>query len=111
MIPEFNVDGDLLDGIHPATEEEFLGRFAIHSARRRWLGKRLEEVFALAKLTGKIERIFVWGSFVTAKGSPNDVDILLVMKEDFQLETVPEVCKTLFDYVKARVRFNTDIFW
>jgi len=111
MIPEFNVDGDLPEGIYPASEEEFLGRFAVHSARRRWLGERLKEVFALAKSTGEIERIFVWGSFVTTKESPNDVDILLVMSEDFQLETVPEACKNLFDYVRARLRFNTDIFW
>jgi len=39
MIPEFNVHGNLPEGIHPASEEEFLGRFAIHSARRIWLGE------------------------------------------------------------------------
>ena len=43
--------------------------------------------------------------------SPNDVDILLVMGEDFQLETAPEECKQLFDYVRATVRFNADVFW
>jgi hypothetical protein len=51
------------------------------------------------------------GSFVTAKESPNDVDILLVMSEDFQIETVPEECKHLFDYIRARVKFNADVFW
>jgi hypothetical protein len=111
MIPEFNVVGNLPEGIHSVSEEEFLNRFATHSARRKWLGERLKEIFALAKSTGKMERIFVWGSFVTAKESPNDVDILLVMGEDFRLETAPEECKQLFDYIRARVRFNADVFW
>jgi predicted nucleotidyltransferase len=65
----------------------------------------------LAKSTRKVERIFIWGSFVTAKESPNDVDILLIMSEDSQIETVPEECKHLFDYIRARVKFNADIFW
>jgi predicted nucleotidyltransferase len=111
MIPEFNVDGNLPEGIHSVSEEEVLGHFATSSARRKWLGERVKEIFALAKSTGKVERIFVWGSFVTAKESPNDVDILLVMGEDFQLEAVPEECQHLFDYIRARVRFNTDVFW
>jgi len=111
MIPEFNVDGNLPEGIHSGSAEEFLDRFATHSARRKWLGERLKEIFAVANSTGKIERIFVWGSFVTAKESPNDVDLLLMMSEDFQLDAVPAESKHLFDYITARVRFNADIFW
>jgi len=111
MIPEFNVDGNLPEGIHSVSDEEFLDHFATQSVRRKWLGERLREVIALAKSTGKVERIFIWGSFVTAKESPNDVDILLVMSEDFQIETVPEECKHLFDCIRARVKFNADVFW
>jgi len=111
MIPEFDVDGNLPEGIHSVSEEEFLDHFATQSVRRKWLGERLREVIALAKSTRKVERIFIWGSFVTAKESPNDVDILLVMSEDFQIETVSEECKHLFDYIRARVKFNADIFW
>ena len=111
MIREFNVDGNLPEGIHSVSEEEFLDHFATSSARRKWVGEGLKEIFGLAKSTGKVERIFVWGSFVTAKESPNDVDILLVMSEDFHLETVPEECRHLFDYIRARVRFNADVFW
>jgi predicted nucleotidyltransferase len=111
MIPEFNVDGNLPEGIYSISEEEFLDHFATSSARRKWLGEGIKEIFALAKSTGKAERIFVWGSFITAKESPNDVDILLVMSKDFQLEAVPEECKHLFDYFTARVRYNADVFW
>lgn len=111
MVLEFNIDGNLPEGIHSVGEEEFLDLFAASSARRKWLGERIKEIFVLAKTTDMVERIFVWGSFVTNKESPNDVDILLVMSKDFQLEAVPEECKHLFDYIRARVRFNADLFW
>jgi len=111
MIPEFNIDGNLPEGIYITDEDEFLSRFCTSSARRKWLGERLQELFALAKSTGKLERIFVWGSFVSAKESPNDVDLLLLMSGDFQLENVSEVCKILFDYIGAKVKFHTDVFW
>jgi hypothetical protein len=111
MIPEFNVDGNLPEGIYSVGEAEFLDRFATSSPRRKWLGERVKEILTLAKSTGKAERIFVWGSFVTAKESPNDVDIPIVMSEDFRLEAEPGERKHLFDYIKARVRFNADVFW
>ncbi len=111
MIPEFNADGNLPEGIHSASEEDLLNHFATSSARRKWLGERIKEILSLAKSTGKLERVFVWGSFVSAKESPNDVDMLLVMSEDFELENTPEEHKHLFDYIKAKVRFSADVFW
>lgn len=111
MIPEFNIDGNLPKGIYTADEDEFLNRFRTGSARRKWLGERLWELFVLVKLTGKLERVFVWGSFVSNKESPNDVDLLLIMSDDFQIENVPESCKILFDYAGARVKFRADVFW
>ena len=41
---------------------------------KKWLGERLHDLFDLVKSTGKIERTFVWGSFVSSKESPNDTD-------------------------------------
>jgi hypothetical protein len=41
MIPEFNVDGNLPEGIHSFGEEEFFDHFATQSVRRKWLGERL----------------------------------------------------------------------
>ena len=67
MLPEFDGDGNLPRGIHPATEEEVFLRFAITSARRQWLGEQLRGLLALAKSTGKLFRVFLWGSFVTSK--------------------------------------------
>src|SRR3972149_5986081 len=69
----FKKDGNLPEGVYSAGEEEFLDRFATNSSRRKWLGERLKEIFTLAKATGKLKRIFVWGSFVSVKQSPNDI--------------------------------------
>ena len=94
-VPEFNEDGNLAEGIHLTDEVEFLRHFAMDSPRRKWLGERLQEILSFAKSTGKLERMFVWGSFVSAKESPNDVDLLLIRSADFQLENVSEDCRSL----------------
>ena len=48
--------------------------------------ERFEALIKLAGGGGKLRRVFVWGSFVTAKPSPRDVDVLLLMAEDFEVE-------------------------
>jgi hypothetical protein len=111
MIPDYNIDGNLPEGIYLVEEEEFINHFSSSSARRKWLGDRMRELLALIKSTGQLDRIFVWGSFVSAKESPNDLDILLLMKETFQLERICEDSKVIFDHVAARIRFHIDIFW
>ncbi len=75
MLPAFNSDGNLPEGIHRATAEEVFGRFATTSARRQWLGEQLRSLLTLAQATGQLSRVFLWGSFVTSKEVPNDVDV------------------------------------
>ena len=111
MLPAINEKGNLPIGIHLATEDEVLARFATSTARRQWLGDRLRSLLALARLTGKLERVYLWGSFVTGKASPNDLDMLLVVAEDFSLEAVPAQCQVLFDHAHARIQFSADLFW
>jgi hypothetical protein len=111
MLPALDGDGNLPEGIHYATEEELLARFATASARRQWLGEQLRSLLALAKATGQLSRVFLWGSFITSKEVPNDVDVLLVMAADFAIEAVPTHQQVLFDHVQARLRFHADVFW
>ena len=110
MIPAFNKDGNLSEGIHRISQPDLLNYFGSSSSRRKWLGERLKELLDLAKATGKVERIFVWGSFVTAKDSPNDLDVFLVVGDGFNEETLDSY-DALFDYAKARMRFCADVFW
>jgi hypothetical protein len=44
---------------------------------------RLENIYAPAKASGHLARFIVFGSFVTAKPAPNDVDIFLLMSDGF----------------------------
>jgi len=111
MLPEFNHDGNLPEGIHVATEDEVFVRFATPSARRQWLGEQLRSLVALAKSTGQLARVFLWGSFVTSKEVPNDLDVLLVMSMEFAVESVPAQAQVLFDHVQAHLRFQADVFW
>ncbi len=83
MLPAFTEHGVLPVGVHLATEEEVFARFATASARRQWLGERLRDVLTTAKTTGKLHRLMLWGSFITAKPAPNDLDLLLIMAADF----------------------------
>ena len=111
MLPAFDSNGNLPEGVHLATEAEVLARFAISSARRQWLAEQLRSLLALAKSTGQLARVFLWGSFVTSKEVPNDLDVLLVMGKEFAIETLPAHEQVLFDHVQARLRFQADIFW
>ena len=43
----------------------------------------LEHIYALANAGGHLARFIVFGSFVTAKPAPNDVDIFLLMSDSF----------------------------
>ena len=94
-----------------ATEDEVLARFATPSARRQWLGEQLRSLLALAQSTGQLTRVFLWGSFVTSKEVPNDLDALLVMDTGFVVEAVPTQAQVVFDHVRARLRSQAYVFW
>ena len=111
MLPALNHDGNLPEGIHLATEDEVFARFATPSARRQWLGEQLRSLVALAKSTGPLAQVFLWGSFVTRKEVPNDLDVLLVMDPGFAVEAVSAQAQVVFDHVQARLRFQADVFW
>ena len=111
MLPTLNNAGNLSEGVHLATEDEVFAQFATPSARRQWLGEQLRSLLALAKSTGQLTRVFLWGSFVTGKEVPNDRDVLLVMSTEFAVEAVPPPAHIVFDHVQARLRFQADVFW
>jgi predicted nucleotidyltransferase len=47
---------------------------------------RLICVYELASNTSKLKRFIIFGSYVTAKADPNDVDLILIMHDDFTQE-------------------------
>ncbi len=65
----------------------------------------------LAARNGKLRRVFIWGSFVTAKPAPRDLDLLLIMDEDFEVDAVAAPARAVFDSVRAKLLFEADVFW
>jgi hypothetical protein len=82
MIPEFNDDGYLPPGIHPATLDEIEERFGRESELRRAQMQSLQWLVELARKAG-ILRIVLNGSFVTDAYEPNDVDCALLTGQGF----------------------------
>jgi predicted nucleotidyltransferase len=58
-----------------------------------------------------MDRLVLFGSYVTAKSDPNDIDILLVMRDEFDIEACDGSTRGLFDHVHAAERFGASIFW
>jgi hypothetical protein len=82
MIPDFDDNGYLPAGIHPADLEEIEARFGHEPELRRVQMESLRWLIDLAKRVG-VRRIVVNGSFVSDKWEPNDVDCVLLREETF----------------------------
>ena len=111
MLPAFGESGDLPPGVHCATLRETLTRFGVGPTRRRAVARRLEYIFGLATATGHLARFIVFGSFVTAKPEPNDVDVLLLMDDAFDIGKIGGETRLLFDHAPAQAYFGASVFW
>jgi hypothetical protein len=69
----------------------------------------LRAITELGLETGKLRRVFIWGSFVTAKPAPRDIDLLLIMEADFEVESLAERVREVFDTTRAKLRFESDV--
>lgn len=111
MWPEFDEKGDLPVGIHRGRLAEVLQHFGRGSLRRRLVGQRLERIYRLAFGTGQVARFVVYGSFVTAKPSPGDVDVFMVMEDSFGLDQVTGESAIIFDHQAAQNVEGASVFW
>ena len=110
-LPELTDSGELPLGVHRASLRETLERFAVGVAQRIAVGDRLERIYHLAVATGHLARFVVFGSFVTGKPEPNDVDVFLVMDDSFDGDTLQGESALLFDHAAADVHFGASVFW
>lgn len=91
--------------------EAVLGRFGQANLARQIVGRRLRRIHKLATSTGHLSRFVVYGSFITSKEEPNDVDVVLVMDESFDNSQTTEPAKFLFDHSRADSEFGASVFW
>ena len=103
-LPEFDEVGDLPPGLHQATLDEVVGRFGAAHGQRSLCTRRLLHAYTLAQRTGYLQRFIIFGSYITAKPNPNDVDVILVMDDAFRLEDRPIERRGLFDHAVAQAR-------
>lgn len=110
-LPSLNARGDLPPAVHGATLSEVLERFGKGSAQRTIVARRLERIYRVAHATGSLARFAVFGSFVTGKLAPNDVDVFLVMDDAFDVGRVTGQARLLFDHAAAQAYFGASVFW
>ena len=109
--PPYNANGDLPPGLHAASLKAVLEHFGGGTAQRRIVAQRLERIHGLALGTGALARFIVFGSFVTDKAAPNDVDIFLVMEDRFDVATVTGETRHVFNHMAAHNLLGASVFW
>ena len=110
-LPKFNEFGDLPEGNHPASLAEILARFGGGSPQRTAVTGRLRRIYQLAAKTGHVDRLIVFGSYVSDVSEPNDIDVILVMRSEFRSEVCPTETSALFDHTRANDELGASIFW
>ena len=56
-------------------------------------------------------RFIIFGSFITAKLEPNDIDIFLLMDDQFDVKQVSAEVRMVFDHESAQNRLGAFVFW
>jgi hypothetical protein len=105
-LPAFNEQGDLPPNIYRATLSEVFERFGHGSLQRLAVAERLSRLYELVTSTGQLARFVVFGSFVTAKVEPNDLDVVLIMQDTFDLASVTGEAALAFQHLEAEGPFR-----
>jgi hypothetical protein len=68
-------------------------------------------IYNLAWATGHLARCVVFGSFVTTKLAPNDVDVFFLMEDTFDITHLTGEARLLFDHAAAQTHVGGSVFW
>ncbi|GAA3705103.1 hypothetical protein GCM10022421_10040 [Oceanisphaera sediminis] len=79
VIPEFTERGELPEGIHRCNGLQFIERFCQDEYRKPF-AKSITDIFDFAK-DRNARIVFIGGSFVTERGNPSDIDVVIVLRE------------------------------
>ena len=110
-VPAFDTRCDLPLGVHLTSLREVLDRFGHGTPQRELVSARLVRVYDLAQRTGKLLRFVIFGSYITAKPEHNEVDIILIMRDDFLLPECDEETAPMFYHLQAQAKFGASVFW
>lgn len=110
-LPPLTESGELPQGVHAAPLTEVLARFGSGSAQRRAVALRLARIYSVARASRHLAWLIVFGSFVTAKPDPDDVDVFLLMDDAFDAGQLTGEGRLLFDHAAAQAHFGASVFW
>ena len=103
-LPPLTEGGELPQGVHLASLREVLERFGVGLTQRKAVALRLERIYRAARASGHLARFVVFGSFVTDKPEPNDVDVFLLMEDTFDASKLEGETLLLFDHAAAQAQ-------
>ena len=75
------------------------------------MAQRLERIYRVSVGTGQVARFVVFGSFVSSKRDPADVDVFLLMENTFDMGQLTGEPRVLFDHAAAQAHFGASVFW
>src|SRR5207302_2431234 len=107
----FNSRGELPEGVQQTSLAAVVERFGHGTPQRQLVTSRLARIYELARRTGKLERFVIFVSYVTAKPAPRDVDIILIMRDDFSEPECDEQTRAVFNHARAQKELGASIFW
>ena len=110
-LPNLNHDGELPEGIHQATIDEVVARFGSGTEQRIIVTERLQRIYQLAKATGHLQQLLIFGSYITAKPKPNDIDVVIIFDDNFDMAACSEDVKKLLNHQQAATEFGASVFW
>jgi hypothetical protein len=107
-LPDFDKDGYLPPGIHAASLAEVVKRFGTGSEARSKQTELLRQVVEAAKAYATIKRVLIWGSFVTDKLEPADLDFSVVVSITHWQTKINDEHRRFFVPHEARLRYGVD---
>ena len=110
-LPNLNHEGELPVGIHPATIDEVVAQFGSGTEQRMIATEHLKRIYQLVKETGHLQQLLIFGSYITSKPKPNDVDVVIIFDDDFDMAACSEDVKKLLNHQQAATEFGASVFW
>lgn len=107
-LPDLDNDGLLPPGIHAATFAEVAGRFGAGSPARERQRELLRQIVEAAKAYPTIKCVLVWGSFVSNKPEPNDLDYSVVVSVGHPRTIITPEHRRFFVPAEARQFYGVD---
>jgi hypothetical protein len=98
-------------GIYQATLTEILEYFGEGTPQRRIMARRLQRIYSEVLKTSHLYQFIIFGSFITEKPLPGDLDIFLLMEDSFDVRELTAEVAILFNYVVAHNCEGASIFW